>query len=255
MKIVVVGGTGLIGGRLVELLREAGHEVVAASPSTGINSVMGEGLADAFAGADIVYDIPNSPSWADADVLEFFQKSTGNIVAAAAKAGVGHHIVLSIVGVDRMPDIGYMRAKLAQEQVAKSGGVPYTIVRSTQFHEFIPALVAGGTEDGVATLSPVLMQPIAAADVSAALAKVADREPKNDTIELAGPEPLRLAELGGRLLRSRGDDTAVVADEAAGYYGGHVDDTSLTPGHDPAITEQLRGTLTFDEWLAAQFWE
>jgi uncharacterized protein YbjT (DUF2867 family) len=253
MKIVVVGGTGLIGGRLVELLSEAGHDVVAASPSTGINSVTGEGLAAAMAGAAIVIDIPNSPQWSDDEVLDFFTKSTGNIVATAREAGVGHHIVLSIVGVDRMTDIGYMRAKVAQEEITKSGGVPYTIVRATQFHEFVPALVEGGTKDGVATLSPVLMQTIAGADVSAALAKLVDREPKNDIVELAGPEPIGLAELGTRLLAARGDATTVVVDEAAGYYGGRVDDTSLTPGHDPAITEQHYGKLTFDEWLAAQF--
>ena len=254
MKIVVVGGTGLIGGRLVEHLRDAGHEVIAASPSQGINSVTGEGLAEALTGADLVYDIPNSPSWSDADVLEFFQKSTGNIVREAEKAGVKHHIVLSIVGVDRMTDIGYMRAKVAQEDIAKSSGVPYTIVRATQFHEFIPALVQGGTKDGVATLSPVMMQTIAAGDVSLALAKVADREPKDDIIELAGPEPITLAELGARLLKSRGDETTVNVDPEAGYYGGRVDDTSLTPGHDDAVTEHYYGQLTFDEWLAAQFW-
>jgi uncharacterized protein YbjT (DUF2867 family) len=254
MKIVVVGGTGLIGGRLVELLREAGHEVVAASPSTGVNTITGEGVAEAFAGADIVYDIPNSPSWSDEDVLAFFRTSTGTIVEAAKAAGVKHHIVLSIVGVDRMGDIGYMRAKVAQEEIAKSGGVPYTIVRATQFHEFIPALVAGGTKDGVATLSPVMMQTIAAGDVSIALAKVAGREPKNDVVELAGPEKARLSELGERLLKSRGDATRVVVSEEAGYYGGRVDDTSLTPENDPAITEHHYGQLTFDEWLDAQFW-
>jgi uncharacterized protein YbjT (DUF2867 family) len=252
MKIVVVGGTGLIGSRLVEILREKGHDVVPASPSTGVDSVTGEGLAAALSGADVLVDIPNSPSFEDGPVLDFFQKSTTNLVQEAQRAGVAHHIVLSIVGADRMPDIGYMRAKVAQENIVKSGHVPYTIVRATQFFEFIPALIDGATAGETARLSPVLMQPIAAADVSATLADIAVREPANEVIELAGPEPLRLAEAATRILQTRGDARTVVTDPDAGYFGGVVDDSSLTPGNDPSVNEHLYGATRFEEWLAAQ---
>jgi uncharacterized protein YbjT (DUF2867 family) len=252
MKIVVIGGTGLIGSRLVEILRESGHDVVPASPSTGINSVTGEGLAEALAGADVLVDIPNSPSFEDGPVLDFFEKSTTNHVADADRAAVDHHLVLSIVGADRMPDIGYMRAKVAQENIVKSGHVPFTIVRATQFFEFIPALIDGGTVGDTAHLSPVLMQPIAAADVSAALAEIAVSEPANEVIELAGPEPLRLADLATRILQARGDARTVVSDPDAGYFGGAVDDRSLTPGNDPSVNEHRYGTTRFEEWLDAQ---
>ena len=249
MKIVVIGGTGLIGSRLVEILRESGHDVVPASPSTGINSVTGEGLAEALAGADVLVDIPNSPSFEDGPVLDFFEKSTTNLVAEAERAAVDHHLVLSIVGADRMPDIGYMRAKVAQENIVKSGHVPFTIVRATQFFEFIPALIDGGSVGDTAHLSPVLMQPIAAADVSEALAGIAEAAPVNGIVELAGPEPLRLDDLARRILAARGDARTVVTDPAAGYFGGTVDDTSLIPGQDPAVREQLRGATPFSTWL------
>lgn len=250
MKIVVIGGTGLIGRRLVELLTQAGHEAVPASPSTGVDTVTGAGLADVLAGADVVVDIPNSPSFEDGPVMEFFQRSTGNLAAAAEQAGVGHHVVLSIVGADRMPDIGYMRAKVAQEGIVTSGAVPFSIVRATQFFEFIPALAEGGAKGDTIHLSPALMQPIAAADVSAALADVATGEPTGSVSELAGPEPLRLDDLGRRVLAFRNDPRTVVTDLDAGYFGGQVTDTSLTPGNDPAITEVRIAPTRFEEWLS-----
>lgn len=249
MKIVVVGGTGLIGKPLVEQLRQEGHDAVPASPSSGVNTITGEGLADAFAGADVVVDIPNSPSFEDAAVLEFFERSTTNVVKAAKDAGVGHHVVLSIVGADRMPNIGYMRAKVAQENIATASGVPFTILRATQFFEFIPALTEGGANGDTITLSPVLMQPIAAADVSRALAVVATSAPVGSVVELAGPEPLRLADAARRILAATGDAREVVVDESVGYFGGVVTDQSLVPGQDPRILAQEFGTTTFAEWL------
>lgn len=249
MKIVVIGGTGLIGRKAVELLQQEGHEVLAASPSTGVDAVTGEGLADALRGADVVVDVPNAPSFADDAVREFFERSATNLAAAEKAAGVRHHVVLSIVGADRMPDIGYMRAKVLQEGIVRESGVPFTIVRATQFFEFIGALADGGTQDGTAVLSDVLMQPIAAADVSAALAEVAVAEPLNDVIEVAGPEPLRLDDLARRLFAARGDSREVRTDPSAGYYGGTVDDRSLTPGNDPRVTHQQYGSTTYSRWL------
>jgi uncharacterized protein YbjT (DUF2867 family) len=252
MKIVVVGGTGLIGTPLVETLRGQGHEVIPASPSTGIDSVTGDGLDDALAGADVVVDIPNSPSFEDDPVMEFFERSTRNITEAAKRAGVGHHVVLSIVGADRMPDIGYMRAKVAQENIVTSGGVPYSIVRATQFFEFIRALAEAGADGDTIRLSPVLMQPIAAADVSATLAEVATAAPSNGFAELAGPDPLRLADLGRRVLEAANDPRAVQVAPEAGYFGGVVTDESLTPGHDAGITDIRIAPTRFGDWLQAQ---
>ncbi len=253
MKIVVIGGTGLIGRPLVEQLRQSGHDVVAASPSTGVDTITGEGLAAALAGAEVVVDIPNSPSFDDGPVLHFFQTSTRTIVEAAAAAGVRHHVVLSIVGADRMPDIGYMRAKVAQKQIAAASPVPVSIVRATQFFEFIGALAEGGADGDVVRLSSVLMQPIAAADVSAALAEVAVGEPLGRVVELAGPEPLRLADLGARVLAAKGDPRRVVVADELGYFGGTVDDRSLTPGNDPRVTRQRYGATRFEEWLSRAF--
>jgi uncharacterized protein YbjT (DUF2867 family) len=249
MKIVVVGGTGLIGKPLVELLRSAGHDVVPASPSTGVNTLTGEGVAEAFAGADVVVDIPNSSLLEDEAVLEFFQTSTRTIVAAAKFAGVGHHVVLSIVGADRMPDIGYMRAKVAQENIVKSSGSPYSIVRATQFFEFLAGIAEGTADETTVRLSPVLMQPIAAADVSEVLAEVATTTPTNNTWELAGPEALLIVELGRRVLTKAGDIRKIVTDPAVGYFGGNVNDTSLTPGNDPVLSHRL-ATTSLDEWLS-----
>lgn len=248
MKIVVVGGTGLIGKPLVELLRSAGHDVVPASPSTGVNTLTGEGVAEAFAGADVVVDIPNSPLLEDEAVLEFFQTSTRTIVDAAKFAGVGHHVVLSIVGADRMPDIGYMRAKVAQENIVKNSGSPYSIVRATQFFEFLAGIAEGTADETTVRLSPVLMQPIAAADVSEVLAEVATTAPTNNTWELAGPEALPIVELGRRVLAKAGDIRKIVTDPAIGYFGGNVNDTSLTPGNDPVLSHRL-ATTSLDEWL------
>jgi uncharacterized protein YbjT (DUF2867 family) len=249
MKIVVIGGTGLIGGRVVELLRERGHDAVAASPSSGVNTVTGEGLADVLRGAEVVVDTPNAPSFEDGPVLEFFERSATNLVAAEKEAGVRHHVVLSIVGADRMPDIGYMRAKVEQERIVRESGVPFTIVRATQFFEFIGALTDGATHGDTAVLSDVLMQPIAARDVSSALADAAVAAPVNGVIEVAGPEPLRLDDLARRLLAARGDTRTVVTDPHAGYFGGTVDDRSLTPGNDPAISEHRLASTSYSRWL------
>lgn len=251
MKIVVIGGTGLIGRKLVELLRDRGADAVPASPSSGVNSVTGEGLAEVLRGADVVVDIPNSPSFEDAAVLNFFERSTGNLVAAGKEAGVKHYLVLSIVGADRMPNIGYMRAKVAQERIVTESGIPFTIVRATQFFEFVSALADGATQGDTVTLSDVLMQPTAAADVSAALADVAEAEPVNGIVELAGPEQLRLDDLARRLLEARGDVRHVVTDHNAGYFGGAVTDTSLIPGQDPRLPEQRTGATRYSTWLTA----
>jgi uncharacterized protein YbjT (DUF2867 family) len=251
MRIVVIGGTGLIGRGVIERLHERGQDAVAASRSTGVDTVSGEGLAEALAGADVVVDVPNAPSFEDGPVLDFFERSTGNLVTAEKAAGVGHHVVLSIVGADRLPDIGYMRAKVAQERIVTDSGIPFTIVRATQFFEFIPALADAATQGDTATLSDVLMQPIAAADVSAALAEVAVAAPTNGVIELAGPEPLRLDDLARRVLAARGDSRTVHTDPSAGYFGGTVDDTSLVPGNDPRVTDQRFGVISFSQWLGA----
>jgi uncharacterized protein YbjT (DUF2867 family) len=249
MRIVVIGGTGLVGRRVVELLNERGHDAVAASPSSGVDTVTGAGLADALQGADVVVDTPNAPSFEDGPVLDFFERSTTHLVDAEKAAGVRHHVVLSIVGADRMPDIGYMRAKVAQERIVRESGIPYTIVRSTQFFEFIGALADAATDGDRTVLSDVLMQPIAAADVSLALAEAAVADPTDGVLELAGPERLRLDDLARRLLAARGDARTVVTDPAAGYFGGTVDDRSLVPGNDPAITEQRFGGTTYSRWL------
>lgn len=251
MKIVIVGGTGLIGTPLVDLLREAGHEAVAASPTTGVNTLTGEGVAAAFAGADVVVDIPNSPSFEDEPVMDFFTTSTGTIVEAEKAAGVRHHVVLSIVGADRAGDIGYMRAKIAQEDIVKDSGIPYTIVRATQFFEFLAGIAELTADDSTVRLSPALMQPIAAAEVSEVLAEVATKEPNNGTWELGGPEALPIVELGRRVLTHAGDPRDVLADPAVGYFGGKVDDTSLVPGQDPRLQHRL-GAVTLEEWLRSR---
>ncbi|WP_238015683.1 SDR family oxidoreductase [Dactylosporangium sp. AC04546] len=250
MKIVVIGGTGLIGSKLVELLRAAGHEAVPASPGTGVNTITGEGLADVLAGADVVVDVANSPSFEDHAVLEFFQTSGKNLLAAEAEAGVGHHVALSIVGTDRAPDSGYLRAKVAQEALVKDAGIPYTIVRATQFFEFAGAIAQSArTADGY-HLSPGAMQPIAAAEVSATLADVAPSAPLNGTVDLAGPERFSHAEFVRRWLEAtEGPEAAreVRIDPEARYFGTRLDDTTIVPTGPARI-----GAITFAQWLAAR---
>ena len=245
MKIVVIGGSGLIGTKLVGMLRERGHEVVAASPSSGVNTLTGEGLAEVLAGAKVVVDVANSPSFETAAVLAFFQTSAAHLLPAEIAAGVEHHVTLSVVGADRLANTGYMVAKMAQEAAVKASGVPYTIVRATQFFEFVGAIVAAATRGDTVHLSPGLMQPIAAHDVAAALSDIALEAPRGTTIEIAGPEPLRQDELGRRWLRATKVDRTVETDPEAGYFGAPIDDASLTPGRDPKL-----GTIRFDDWLA-----
>ena len=242
MKIVVIGGAGLIGANLVERLRGRGHEVVAASRSSGIDAVTGAGLPAAMAGADVVVDVANSPSFDDAAVMEFFVTCSRNLLAAGAAAGVRHHVAASVVGADRLPDSGYMRAKVAQEELIRSGGVPYTIVRATQFFEFVGAIAGSGTE---VRLPPAMMQPVAADDLAAALADISTAAPANGTVELAGPEPTRMDELVRRLFAATGDVRQVITDPQARYFGAAVDDQSLTPGDNPRL-----GPTRYADWLA-----
>jgi uncharacterized protein YbjT (DUF2867 family) len=247
MKIVIIGGTGLIGSKLVNNLRQLGHEVVAASPSSGVNTLTGEGLAEALTGAQVVVDLANAPQWDDKAVLEFFETSGRNLLAAETATGVRHHIPLSIVGADRLPASGYMRAKVAQEKVIKAFKVPYTIVRSTQFFEFTKGIVQAATEGQTVRLSPGMTQPIAADDVAAILADVALAKPLNDTIEIAGPEPIRMDELGRRYLSATQDSRKVTTDAHAKYFGTELTDQSLVPG--PGDNPRL-GPTRFKDWLS-----
>jgi uncharacterized protein YbjT (DUF2867 family) len=244
MRIVVIGGTGLIGTKVVNKLRQHGHEVVAASPSSGVNTVTGEGLAQALAGAQVVVDVANAPSWEDNAVLEFFETSGRNLLAAEAVAGVGHHVVLSVVGTDRLLASGYFRAKMAQEKLIKASPIPYTIVRATQFFEFVSGIAQTATEGQTVRIPPVLMQPVAADDVAAVMADVALAEPLRGTIEVAGPEPIRQDDLVRQFLNATGDGRTVTTDPKALYYGLTVNDQSLTPGDKPRL-----GTIRFDDWL------
>lgn len=245
MKIVVIGGSGLIGSKTVERLRQKGHEVVAASPNSGVNTITGEGLADALTGAQVVVDVANSPSFEDKAVLEFFETSGRNLLAAEAAAGVGHHVALSVVGTDRLLASGYFRAKMAQENLIKASKIPYTIVRATQFFEFVGAIAQSATEGQTVRLPPALMQPIASDDVAAVMADVAVGEPLNGTVELAGPEPIRLDELVRRFLSANRDARKVTTDVHARYVGIEVNDQSLTPGDNPRI-----GATRFEDWLS-----
>jgi uncharacterized protein YbjT (DUF2867 family) len=245
MKIVVIGGTGLIGSKLVSKLRDAGHEPLAASPDTGVNAITREGLDEALAGTDVVVDVSNAPAWEDAAVLDFFQTSSQNLLDAETKAGVGHHVALSVVGTDRLPASGYFRAKVAQEQAVKAGSIPYTILRATQFFEFIGRIADSSADGDTVRLAPVLVQPEAADDVAAALADIATGSPLNDTVELAGPEPLRLDELARRVLSANNDPRRVMADVHARYFGAELDDRSLTPGDNPRIAP-----TRFEDWLS-----
>lgn len=244
MKIVVIGGTGLIGSKLVNKLSQLGHEVVAASPATGVNSITGEGLAEALSGAQAVVDVTNSPSWEDKAVLEFFETSSRNLLAAEAAAGVGHHVALSVVGTDRLLESGYFRAKMAQENLIKASGVPYTILRSTQFFEFMGGIAQEATDGKTVRLPSVLMQPVVSDDVAAALADITLGAPVNGTVEVAGPEQLRLDELVRRYLSANKDARQVITDVHARYYGLELNDRSLTPGDNPRI-----GPTRFEDWL------
>lgn len=245
MRIVVIGGSGLIGSKLVGKLRQAGHDLLAASPETGVDTLTGAGLAEAIEDAKVVVDVSNAPVWDDAAVLEFFQTSTRNILAAETAAGVGHHLALSVVGADRLADSGYMRAKVAQEEAIKAGPVPYTILRATQFFEFLGRIADSNTDGDIVHVPPVLVQPEAADDVAAALAVAAVGAPVNGTVELAGPERFRLDELTRRVLSANGDARRVTADGRARYFGAELDDRSLIPGDDARIAP-----TRFEDWLS-----
>ena len=244
MKIVVIGGTGLIGSKTAPILRQGGHEVVAASPNTGVNSITGEGLKEAMAGTQVVIDLANSPSWEDKAVLEFFEISGRNLFAAEAVAGVRHHVALSIVGTDRTPENGYFRAKVAQEKLIVASGIPYTIIRSTQFMEFLGAIAASSADGNMVRISPGLFQPIAADDVAAIVAEVALAAPRSGIVEIAGPERAPFNEIIARYLKAVGDPREVVRDPEARYFGGRVEERSLVP-----LGEARLGRIGLDEWL------
>jgi len=251
MKIVIIGGTGLIGSKVVNILRQRGHQVVAASPSSGVNTLTGEGLAEALAGAQVVVDVANSPSFEDKPALEFFETSGRNLLAAEKTAGVRHHMALSVVGTDRLLGSGpgslsgYFRAKMAQENLIKASGIPFTIVHATQFFEFVKNIAQSATDGSTIRLSPVLMQPMVSDDVAVAVAGVALGEPMNAMVEVAGPDKIRQDELVRQFLTATGDPRNVVTDANAGYYGIKVNDQSLVPGDNPRL-----GTTRFEEWLS-----
>lgn len=244
MRIVIIGGTGLIGSQVVQNLRARGHEAVPASPNTGVNTITGEGLDAALSGAQVVVDVANSPSFEDAAVLKFFQTSGRNLLKAEVNAGVGHHVALTIVGADRVPDSGYMRAKLAQEELIKRAGLPYTIVRSTQFFEFMRAAADSATDGDTVRVPSANLQP-AAKDVAAAVTEVAVSAPVNGVIEIAGPEKIKFAELIRGVLAADNDPRRVVGEEDARYFGTQLTDTSITAGPDARL-----GKTSFAEWLA-----
>src|SRR5437764_769652 len=245
MKIIVIGGSGLIGKKVVKNLRQQGHEAVAASPSSGVNTVTGEGLAQALAGAQVVVDVANAPLWEDKAVLDFFETSGRNLLAAEAAAGVGHHVALSVVGTDRMLVNGYFRAKMAQENLIKASPIPYTIVRATQFFEFVRGIAQSATEGQTVRLPAALMQPIVSDDVADFMVEVALAEPMNGTVDLAGPEPIRQDELVRQFLIATGDARTVVTDAKALYFGIAVNDQSLMPGEHPRL-----GPTRFADWLS-----
>lgn len=247
MKIVVIGGTGLIGRKLVGRLQGLGHQVLAASPSSGVNTITREGLAEALIDANVVVDVSNSPSFEDKAVLEFFDRSSRNLLTAAAAAGVSHYVALSVVGLERLPDSGYLRAKLVQENLIKGSGIPYSILRATQFFEFVGSIVEAGAVGDSIHVSSAELQPIASDDVVVALAALAVGAPLNGTTEVAGPERIRLDVLGRRLLAARGDRRAVIGDPATRYFGAVLDDNALTAGKDASI-----GTITFGDWLTRE---
>src|SRR5438874_5976285 len=245
MKIVVLGGTGLIGAKLVSLLRSEGHEVIPASPSLGINSITGQGLSEAFTGAQVVVDVTNAPSWEDNAVLEFFETSTRNVLATEAKTGVGHHIALSIVGCDQLPASGYLRAKVAQEKLIKASPIPYTIVRATQFFEFVGGIADSAINGQTVRLPSALFQPIFSDDVAAALATIAVAKPLNGTVELAGPDALPFDEVVRQYLAAHNDPRTVVTGEETRYFGTILEKRSLVPGDNA-----LLGSCHFADWLS-----
>jgi uncharacterized protein YbjT (DUF2867 family) len=244
MKIAVIGGTGLIGTKLTGKLREKGHEVIQAAPSTGVNTITGDGLDEALSGAEIVVDVANSPSFEDSAALKFFETSGRNLLAAGAAAKVGYHVALSVVGTDRLPECGYFRAKLAQENLIRAAKIPYTILRATQFFEFVGGIVDSSMDGQIVRLSPALFQPVASDDVAATLANVTLAAPINGMVELAGPERFSLDEFARRYLARMKDRRKVVADIHARYFGAELDDRSLTPGNNPRL-----GSLRFEDWL------
>ena len=245
MKFVIIGGTGLIGSKLVTRLREQGHQAVPASPDTGVNTLTGEGLAQVLSGANVVIDVSNSPSFEDAAVLKFFETSTGNLLAAEAGAGVGHHVAVSVVGSDQVPGSGYLRAKLAQEKLIKSSSIPYSIVRSTQFFEFVKRIADEATVENTVRIPPVRFQPVAAEDVAKAVARVAVSAPVNGIVEIAGPQQFRFDEFIRLALRARHDPREVVTDPDAHYFGAEMTEDVLVPG---AVARL--GEIRFEDWLS-----
>jgi uncharacterized protein YbjT (DUF2867 family) len=246
MKIVVIGGTGLIGSLLVKKLQAHGHEAVAAAPNTGVDTLTGEGLAEVLQGAAVVVDVSNSPSFEDAAVLHFFETSTRNLLAAEAAAGVRHHVALSVVGTERLSDSGYFRAKIAQEKLIRESSVPYSIVHATQFYEFVKSIAAAATEGTTVRLAPVLIQPMAAEDVASAVCRIAEGSPVNGIVEVAGPQQFRLDELIRRGLSARDDPREVIADPHARYFGAELQERTLVPGAGARLAE-----TRFDDWLSA----
>jgi uncharacterized protein YbjT (DUF2867 family) len=245
MKIIVIGGTGLIGSKLVNKLREHGHDAVAAAPNTGVNTITGEGLAEALKGASVVVDVSNSPDWEDAAVLKFFETSTRNLLSYGAAAGVKHHVALSVVGTERLSESGYFRAKIAQEKLIRESSIPYTIVHATQFFEFLKGLADISMVGGKVHLPPVLFQPMAADDVASALARIAVAPPLNGVIEIAGPEEFRVDELVRRRLASLNDTREVIADPDASYSGAKISQRTLVPENDARL-----GETSFEAWLS-----
>jgi uncharacterized protein YbjT (DUF2867 family) len=248
MRIVIIGGSGLIGSKVVRKLREQGHEAIPASPDTGVNTLTGDGLAEALKGAAVVVDVSNSPSFEDEAVMHFFQTSTGNLLKAEAAAGVGHHVALSVVGTDRLADSGYMRAKIAQEKLIEESSIPYSIVHATQFFEFMKGIADAATDGNTVRLAHVLIQPTAAEDVATAVARVAVGAPLNGIVEVAGPEQFSLDEIVGRYLVAREDPRSVIADSHARYYGAELGERTLVPDTNATI-----GETRFDDWLSRQF--
>jgi uncharacterized protein YbjT (DUF2867 family) len=247
MQIVVIGGTGLIGSKLVSKLGESGHDALAASPDTGVDTITGEGLGAALEGAAVVVDVSNAPAWEDSAVMDFFRTATGNLLAAEAAAGVAHHVALSVVGTERLTESGYFRAKLVQEELIAGSSMPYSIVRATQFYEFMQRIAADATEGNTVRLPPALIQPMAADDVAAALARAAVAAPINGTVEVGGPEQFRLDELIRGVLANRHDPREVVTDPQARYFGINPSERALLPGADARLAE-----TDYDDWLQQQ---